>query len=85
MTDKPKVHPITDAVLLVQREAMKKHTSAGTPIAEQRRVSRELLWHAMHTLAMLDPHVDMKAIAELSKDAIKSGVELGEAMGNHRL
>ena len=84
-THRPNIHPITDEVLFAQRKALKQTVNSSTPIEEQRRIARELLWHAMFSLTMLDPHVEMKSIVELCRDAINEGVKLGEEMGNHRL
>lgn len=75
------IHPTTDAVLIAQREKLAELTPADTPLSVQRQVSRELLWHAMHTLAMLDPNVDMADIAHMCRDAITRGVAEGRRRG----
>lgn len=78
-------HPTTDAVLLAQREKLAELTPADTPMTEQRRVVRELLWHAMFTYSALNPHANMANIAMLCQDAIRQGVTVGIKQGNHKL
>lgn len=80
-----KPHPITDKVLEAQRAALKEHVPAGMSIADQRRINRELLWHALFAMACLDPHVNMVTVAADTRSAIIEGVKAGQAMGNHKL
>lgn len=79
-----KIHPVTDEILTRQRKILARRVMPGTPIEEQRRIARELLWHAMHTVAMLDPVVDMAALAEDMRDAIRKGSARGIQMGLSR-
>lgn len=73
-----KLHPVVDAVLTAQRAEMKRLIPADMSLAEQQQISEQLYWHAMFSLAMLNPGVDMKRIANLGRDAIKAGMQ--EAM-----
>ena len=75
-----RIHPVTDEILKRQRKILMRRVTPGTPIEVQRRISRELLWHAMHTVAMLDPTVDMQIVAEDMRDAISKGTARGVSM-----
>lgn len=72
------IHPVTDAVLTAQRAEMKRLVPADMPLAEQQKISEELYWHAMFSLAMLNPGIDMQRIANLGRSAVKAGIQ--EAM-----
>ncbi len=69
------IHPVTDAVLTAQRAEMKRLVPADMPLADQQKISEELYYHAMFSLAMLNPGVDMQRIANLGRDAIKAGMK----------
>lgn len=79
MAESP-IHPVTDEILKRQRKILMRRVMPGTSIEVQRHISRELLWHAMHTVAMLDPTVDMQIVAEDMRDAISKGTARGVAM-----
>lgn len=79
------IHPTTDAVLEAQRAKLAELTPANTPMADQRQVAQELLWHAMFQVACLTPHINMIEIANMSRSAIVAGVKTGVAMGNHKV
>lgn len=77
-------HPTTDAVLEAQRAKLAELTPSNTPMEVQRQVARELLWHAMFTLACLTPHINMMDVANMCREAITEGVRAGVAMGNNK-
>lgn len=77
-------HPTTDAVLEAQRAKLAELTPNNTPMAEQRQVALELLWHAMFQVACLTPHINMMDVANHCRAAIMEGTRAGIAMGNNR-
>lgn len=72
------IHPVTDAVLIAQRAELKRLVPADMPLAEQQQISEQLYWHAMFSLAMLNPGVDMQRIANLGREAIKAGMKAAQ-------
>lgn len=69
------IHPVTDAVLTAQRAEMKRLIPADMPLADQQKISEELYYHAMFSLAMLNPGVDTQRIANMGRTAIKAGIQ----------